>query len=74
MKNPEITQAAELPGTKQNMKSFRCSDGFVDKTINAGSAQDAAETYTIVTSDVIVTEVDDAGNEVGGTIVIRGSI
>ena len=56
------------------MKSFQCTDGFVTKTISAANAQDAAEAYAIVTSDVTVTEVDDDGNEVGSPVVISVTI
>ena len=46
-------------------KSYRCSDGFVTKTISAASAKEAAESYAIVTTDVDVVEVDSDGNEIG---------
>ena len=52
-------------------KSYKCSDGFVTKTISATSAQDAAETYAIVTSTVDVVEVDDDGAEIGEHVAVE---
>lgn len=55
-------------------KSFRCSDGFVTKTIAANSAQEAAETYALVTSTVSVVEVDGDDNEIGRTQEINVTV
>ena len=56
------------------MKSFKCTDGFVTKTISAATAQDAAESYAIVTSEVTVTEVDGDGKDVSEATVISVTI
>ena len=47
------------------MKSFKCTDGFVTKTISAATAQEAAEVYAIASSSVDVVEVDVDDNEIG---------
>ncbi|MEI8319483.1 MAG: hypothetical protein WCH79_16195 [Planctomycetia bacterium] len=46
-------------------KSYRCTDGFVTKTIEARSAQLGAEGYALVSCDVEVVEVDADGNAIG---------
>ena len=50
---------------KEKMKSFKCTDGFVTKTISAATAQEAAEVYAIASSSVDVVEVDVDDNEIG---------
>lgn len=55
-------------------KSYQCSDGFVNKTISAASAQEAAEAYAIVTTDVDVVEMDADGNEIGEHQTVRVEI
>ena len=55
-------------------KSYRCSDGFVTKTISAATAKDAAEAYAIMTTDVDVVEMDEDGNKVGEHQTIRVEI
>jgi len=55
-------------------KSYKCSDGFITKTISTASAQEAAEAYAIVTSSVDVVEVDDDGNEIGEHVTVEVEI
>lgn len=53
------------------MKSYKCTDGFVTKTISAQNAQDAADQYAIVSCTVSVTEVDDEGADIGGAVNVE---
>jgi hypothetical protein len=55
------------------MKTYKCTDGFVTKTISAATAKDAAEAYAIVTCTVSVVEVDDDGNEIGESVDVEVS-
>ena len=55
-------------------KSYQCTDGFVTKTISATSAQEAAEAYAIITTDVDVVELAGDGNERGEHQTIRVEI
>jgi hypothetical protein len=64
----------QIESTKEiTIKSYKCTDGFVTKTITAASAQDAAEAYAIVTSIVNVVEMDADGNETGGHVTVEVS-
>lgn len=56
------------------MTLYRCTDGFVAKTISAASAKDAAEAYAIVTTDVDVVATNVDGDEVGEHQTIRVEI
>lgn len=55
------------------MKTYKCTDGFITKTITAASGHDAAEAYAIATSSVDVVEVDAGGNEIGEHVTVEVS-
>ncbi len=58
----------------KTIKTYRVSDGFIEKTITATSTKAAAKAYAIVSSSVEVVQVDDDGNEVGESVDVEVSI
>ena len=58
----------------KNMKSFKCSDGFVTKEIAAATPQEAAEAFALVSCTVTVVEIGVGGEEIGEAEEIKISI
>lgn len=56
------------------MKTWKCTDGFVTKTIDAKTASEAAEAYALTACEVDVVEVDDDGNEIGNCQTISVAV
>ncbi len=65
LRNSVSHRRASNPPNKTKMKSYKCTDGFLTKTLKAKTAQAAAEAYAIVTTLVTVVEVDSEDNEIG---------